>query len=463
MKKLLCLFTAVLLSLTVLFSFACGKGNDGGKPSDDGRKDTDIVINLDKNVEADITIAVPGGNQNERDMIRCLIDDFSDMYPNVEISMNYLSVNSYVNDVMNMAAAEKAGKGVMPDILWTNSPDFLEIADAGLFENLNPYISAAEKAGEMDFEEEFYTEYFDMGSIDSKKYVVPRSCDSVVTFYNKDLFTKAGVDMNLIENGWTWDTFMDVCATLRSYMDTHNMSDCYVVDANLTTWLSVCYPMLSAYGSEPIDENGKNSISNEKTMQCLQMVREMVTKKYICDSQNATTKSFENGGSAMIFQSASVSLYADRAALKDKIDLVSFPLITANGTPKIGAGIAGYSIASSSKNKDVAWAFLRHLLSYDGQQNMANNGLNLASIRKDLSDYTTANWGGEYKNLNLSAYTYGSEYKTSCEFFARTDLSAKTDIQTAIQSMFNGASNASKDLNKVMNTAKADIDDALVF
>ena len=425
MKKLLCLFTAVLLSLTMLFSFACGKGSGNDKPSDDDRKDTDIVINLDKNVEADITIAVPGGNQNERDMIRCLIDDFSDMYPNVEISMNYLSVNSYVNDVMNM--------------------------------------SAAEKAGEMDFEEDFYTEYFDMGSIDSKKYVVPRSCDSVVTFYNKDLFTKAGVDMNLVKNGWTWDTFMDVCATLRSYMDTHNMSDCYVVDANLTTWLSVCYPMLSAYGSEPIDENGKNSISNEKTMQCLQMVREMVTKKYICDSQNATTKSFENGGSAMIFQSASVSLYADRTALKDKIDLVSFPLITANGTPKIGAGIAGYSIASSSKNKDVAWAFLRHLLSYDGQQNMANNGLNLASIRKDLADYKTANWGGKYKDLNLSAYTYGSEYKTSCEFFARTDLSAKADIQTAIQSMFNGASNASKDLNKVMSTAKADIDDALVF
>lgn len=465
MKKLLCLAFALLLTMTTLFSVACGKGgNNGDKPSGGGDTPSEkIVIDIDKDISADITIAVPGGNSNERTMIKCLIDDFAEMYPNVNIDMSFVTVNSYVSDVMNLAAAQKAGKDVMPDILWTNSPDYLEIADAGIYEDLTPYIEATEQAGKMNFEEEFYTEYFRMGELKGKKYVVPRSCDSIVTFINTELFEKAGIDMTKVKNGWTWETFMDVCAQMRSWMDKNGKADCYVIDANLTTWLSVCYPMLSAYGSEPIDDNGKNSISNAKTMQCLEMVREMVNKKYICDTQNATTKSFENGGSAMIFQSASVSVYADKLALKNKIDLVSFPLITVNNTPKIGAGIAGYSIAKTSKNKNVAWAFLRYLLSKDGQQKMALNGLNLASIRKDLSDYTTANWGLKYKDLNLAAYTYGSEYKTACEFFTKADLSAKADIQKAIQTMFAGASNASKDLTKVMATAKADIDDALIF
>ena len=112
----------------------------------------------------------------------------------------------------------------------------------------------------------------------------------------------------------------------------------------------------------------------------------------------------------------------------------------------------------------MAWAFLTYLLSYTGQQEMALNGLNLASIRQDLSDYTTANWGKGYETLNLSAYTYGSEYKVSADFFTRTTLTAKAGLQQALTQMFNNACNAekAKDIDSIIATAVRDMEDAMI-
>ena len=109
----------------------------------------------------------------------------------------------------------------------------------------------------------------------------------------------------------------------------------------------------------------------------------------------------------MYFQSMAISQLANKKVFwKDgkfdagKLDLVTFPLIGVGeegakdySKAKIGAGIAGYCISRTSSNKSLAWAFLRYLLSKGGQQEMALNGLNLASIRKDLTDPKTANWG----------------------------------------------------------------------
>lgn len=470
MKRILVVLLAGLMSLS-LFAGCADRGKNGGETVDP----EDINVNIDPNTKAELEIMVPGGNINERTMIQCLIDSFADLYPNVTFNMSYVSVDNYVSAVGQQQLAE-----TLPDIVWSNSPDFYDLVESETFIDLAPYMKANEMADTVYTyrdangqpskfsSEDFFTEFFDMGAMDGKNYVVPRSCDTVITFLNTDILTKAGVDLDpattKVKNGWTWDDFMQVCAQARSWMDQNGMASNYVIDANLTSWLSVCYPMLISYGAEVIDEEGKVAIDSEATRQCLEMVAEMVEKRYINDSTVATTGSYDNGKSAMLFQSASVSLYAERLALKGKVDLVSFPLITINNTPKIGAGIAGYAINAASENKEIAWAFLTYLLSYEGQQKMALNGLNLASIRQDLADYKTANWGKGYETLNLSAYTYGSEYKISTDFFVRTTLSAKAGLQQALQQMFNSASNAekAKDIDSIIATTVRDMEDAMI-
>ena len=444
------LFASLCMLISLTFFAACGKSPASSE------SEREISLNVDSDTKAEISILVPGGNVNERTMIQCLIDDFAEMYPNVTVNMDYVTVNSYESTIKNLAAA-----GTLDDIIWSNSPDFYYLVSKNLAMNLNPYIEASEKANVFNVENDFYKEFFDCGTLNGNLYCVPRSADSVVTFLNTKIMTDAGIDMTKVKNGWTWEDFIAACAKVRTYFDANGKSDCYVVDANLTSWLSVCYPMMVSYGAKVLDDKGNVAISSDATKQCLEMVRYMVDNRYICDSTKSSGSSYEAGTSAMLFQSASISLYAERKALKGNVDIVSFPLIDYNSTPKIGCGIAGYCINENTKYADICWQFLNRMLSYDGQQNMGLNGLNVASIRKDLSDFTKANWGKGYETLNLSAYLYGSEYKLDTKFLSEVDTKYKADVTQSVKDMFSNASNASKGIDLCISTAVEDLKDAL--
>ncbi|MBQ6727755.1 MAG: sugar ABC transporter substrate-binding protein [Clostridia bacterium] len=446
-KKIVsCLIAAVMF----LGVSACGPS-----PSPD-EEIREVNLYPDKGTVAEISILIPGGNSNERTMVEALIEDFNMEYPNVSIEYNYISVSNYESTIRNLASS-----GTLDDIVWSNSPDFYYLVDKKLVYDLNPYVEASKEAGIFDLQEDFFHEFFGMGSLGGKLYCVPRSADTVITFINTEIFNNAGVDMSLVKNGWTWDTFLSVCEQIRTYFDNNGMADRYVLDANLDVWLAVCYPMLRSYGAEVIDENGNVAIDSAATRECVAMVREMVRKRYIVDSQMASGSSYEAGTSAMLFQSSSVSHYAERLALKGKVDVVSFPLIDIKNTPKIGCGIAGYCISKTTKHPDICWAFLNYMISYDGQQKMALNGLNLASVRKDLSDPTVANWGKEYPTLNMAAYLFGSEYKIDTSFLSRIDSSMKTGVSTAVQDMFHSATNSTKDLEKAVRDCYNQILDEL--
>ncbi len=450
MKKLI----LVLALCLVLITGAACMPSSNPKPTDP----TEVNLDLDRNMTAELSILVPGGNANETDMILKANEGFNLLYPNVNISVNYLSVNTYENDIRQLVAAE-----TLDDIIWTNSPDFYYLVANNVALNLNAYIEASEEANVFDFEEDFLTEYFDMGSHNGKLYAVPRSADSVVTFFNRTILTAAGVNLELVENGWSWDTFMTICQQVRDYFDANNMSDRYVLDANLTTWLSTSYPILRSFGADVVDDEGNVTIDSPQTREALELVREMVEKRFIVESVMSSGSSFESGTSAFLFQSASVSLYANRKDLKGNIDIVSFPLIQETNNPKIGSGIAGYSINAASDKRDLAWAYINYLMSYDGQQQLALGGLNLPSVRNDLQDYSNPeiNWSKDYSDFNLEAYLYGAEYKTGEDFLGKFDPSYKTMLQQAIKDLFNNASNTGKTIDECMTTVVRDINDAL--
>ena len=459
MKKFLSFLLATVTCLSVAAAASCkGKSNN--------RNNGGVVVEIpDKNVKANISIAVPGTNENERSMIECLTDGFKEEYPNVTFSFRTIQVNTYGNNIQRLASSQ-----ALPDIIWTNSPDIYEVY--GYMEPLDEYIKKSNELGhfgEAGFDNTFYTEYFDMASVGGKRYAVPRSSDCVVTFYRKDWFASAGVDMDTIRNGWTWDDMLAACAKLRTWLDGRGLSGVYCLEPNLTSWLSTSVPMLSSLGNEVINENGRNVIADGGAEETLALLREMVEKRYIPDSQTTVGSGFEQGSCAMYFQSMAISTLASKSWVKDgMLDLVTFPLIGVdnNGVKnydnaKIGAGVAGYSISKTSANKAIAWAFLRYLLSRDGQQEMALNGLNLASIRKDLADPKTANWGSGYENLNLEAYTWGSQYKMSADFFQYTKIGAKKGIDTALKELFNDGTNMKISVDKAISNCKNAIDVAI--
>jgi len=124
---------------------------------------------------------------------------------------------------------------------------------------------------------------------------------------------------------------------------------------------------------------------------------------------------------------------------------------------KIGAGIAGYTINARSnvQTRDIAWQFLLYMLSQEGQNALAEGGLNLPSIRKDLADYEVAAWGSGYSDYNLSAYLYAPERKVAVDFVHKFDPELKTDLIQALIDMFEEVSNGLEIQEAITNCENA--------
>lgn len=402
MKKILSFALTLLLALGVATGCGAPTGNSESKPSE-------VNLHPDENVTATLRVAVENYTA-EKKIISEIGEILTAKYPNVTVKIETIS-----GGISSQYATWFRNKNV-PDILVNNSFDMFTLSDKGLLSDLTPYLEAEAADPESTFDiNDYYESYIKMGqaNFDGEQYMIPRSADRVVCHYNKAIFKAAGVDMSLVRNGWTWDDFMTVCATLRKYYDSQDSMKAYTLVDPYFMWEAVYNPIFESYGVEYYDENGEVALESAATENALKFIKSIIDDKY------ASRPSVEQAGMAgnkgcMLFHSQAASLmatelsvyYPDAEKVSDYYDVVTMPVIP--GHEKIGCGAAGYSVYDGSENKDLAWQFLKILLSKEGQNIMADSGSNYVPVRKDMADYTNPenHWGKGYEDLNLSAYTY---------------------------------------------------------
>lgn len=434
MRKLL-KWIAAALAAALLCAVFVGCGNYRGQSGDDSGDETkyEIDFNLPVGTSEKISVIIPD-NEYERTLMKALIKGFNSVYPNIEVAVNTLTIDSY-----NTTISRQYNAGVLADIVWCNSQNFYFLVGGGYALNLNGFVEQAEIAGEFDYDKDFTEDFRNMGVLKDVRYSVPRSVDSVVCFYNKEILTQANVDMSEIKNGWTWETFLKVCEQVRSYYDEKGNKTYFPVDANLG-WEAVSYPVIRSLNGDVLDKDGKFSLTEEVSDNVVSFVQDLVKEGYIPKGSEQTS-SFESGTGAFLFQSTSIENYQSRATLKDKFDIVSFPLIAGENSA-IGMGYAGYALNSSldDDGKDpaklnAAAAFLNYIMSFEGQQIAAGEGgLTLPSIRTDLSaSNPDANWHKKFSGaFNVEAYTWGSQYKMREEFLDSVDSIFANDLISAM-------------------------------
>ena len=249
-----------------------------------------IDVSVDPNIEDTISIMVPSGNAEETTMIQKAAETFGLLFPNVTVKINYVSISNYETAVRQQSMA-----GSLSDIVWTNSPEYLFLIKNNIAEPLNPYFAASTEAGEFNIDD-YKTRFFEMGSQNGSYYVIPRSADTVVCFYNEELLPQAGIDMSAIKNGWTWNDFKNVCASWRAYQDGRGNTKekgFICCDAYMSGWNSVSYPFFRSYGAEVIDEKGNCTLNADSTRAAITELRDLVNKGYIVKPGVDAGSSFE--------------------------------------------------------------------------------------------------------------------------------------------------------------------------
>ncbi|MFQ7077548.1 MAG: ABC transporter substrate-binding protein [Christensenellaceae bacterium] len=218
MTKLTKIVSCILSSA---FLAAAGAGCNGyNRPNSGGElpaQDYTVDFNLPATTSAEIKVIIPD-NETERKLMNALIEGFNQKYPNIKVTMNFLTIDSYNSTVTKQYSAK-----VLADVIWTNSSNYYFLVSNGYALNLDHFTEQAEKAGEFDYDADFTEDFRSMGLFGGTRYAVPRSADSVVTFYNKNILTAAGVDLKpettLVKNGWSWEDFLTVCGQVREYYD----------------------------------------------------------------------------------------------------------------------------------------------------------------------------------------------------------------------------------------------------
>lgn len=465
MKRFLKVIPCLLLALVmVVAAVGCSYKRPG-----DTTEEVKYTVNFDlpASTKTTIKVLIPD-DEYERKIMNALIAGFNQKYPLIEVQINTLTIDRY-----NTVVFQQSQAGILADIIWTNSSNYYFLISNGISLNLNQFMEQGTQAGVFNTETDFTSDFNEMGVVGENRYAIPRSIDSVVCFYNKEILEKAGADMSLVRDGWTWDDFLTIFESVRNFYDTtsdsaYKNSEFYPVDANLT-WESVAYPIIKSLGGEVLDENGEFALTKEKSDEIVAFVKELVDKRYVA-GENSSQSSFESGTGALYFQSTAIDKLYNKASLvnqttkESKFDVVSFPLINGESSV-IGNGFAGYALnkatASDQTKLDASAAFLAYLMSYDGQQKVASDGgLTLPSIRSDLSiDNPDANWHKTYSaSFNMEAYVWGSKYKMGLPFLANTKAEFTSGIVNAMNT-YVGAYALKETADTAYNLFKGEVQD----
>lgn len=263
-------------------------------------------------------------------------------------------------------------------------------------------------------ESDYYSSVIEMAKSkagDNKMYWVPRDYNKVVVCYNTKMFELAGIEKP--SDDWTFEQFEDVCEQLLAAKDaiTDYSGSPYFWPADMRLqWAASYYPVISSYGGGLIDKE------NEKAFENIDAVKKgfdyylSYVDRDLCVTTDDTTDAFANKQAAMIFTSRpDVPTY--NQYLDGEIDFASFPILSdATETSYIGMGCTGYGITDScpDEKKDLAWDFLKFVMSKEGQNAFSKTGSGIPML-KSLAEDPEAEFRKVYEGKNNDAFVKFAE------------------------------------------------------
>ncbi len=425
-------------------------------------KNYEANVSLDKNVEATISVLVPNYDGGlEKNIIEAVANEFKNVYPNVTIVCQEESVadKDYRKTIPDLVNA-----GELPDLVYTNTALYYYLVGNELIWSLEPYFKAAIDADQIDLNK-YYAEYFEMGSWDGLRYVIPRNMDSVVTYYNKSMMAEAGIDLSQYEENpdtWTMDAFLSVCEKLTAFWEQRGYGNQRIcMEKEMLEWESVWNPIMQSYGSNAYTDK-EVTIDSEGTKKYAELYREMANKGYIPDWTVTSGCKFDKGDVAFQFASNGPQYYQDRPLIANNFDFLPFPLVNGENS-KIGTGFAGWGISSRTNGteRDVAWAFLQFLISEQGQRAMYSSGKSTTpSVVKIMT--LTKEWAKDFKHLNLNAFTAHTNKKITSDYYKDFDPKYMYDIQTALQHLAQNSMTRSLSIDEVISRAEGELAAAVI-
>lgn len=276
------------------------------------------------------------------------IKKFEKLHP--EIKIHYYS--GIPKDDYEEWLARKILKGDAPDVFMILSEDFSHMVSLGFLENLDKEIQE-DKSVEI---RDYYETSLEAGKIDDRQYALPYETVPTLMFVNKTLLEKEGIPVP--DADWSWDDLYRICKKVTKDLDGDGRLDQF--GTYNYGWLEALY----SNDGKIFDPQGKKcyltSERIEESVRFIQRINELY------QGEKVTRETFDAGNVA--FMPLSFAEYRTYKTYPYKIkkysdfqwDCITLPAGSmGDNISRVDSLLIG--ISSESRQKDMAWEFLKML------------------------------------------------------------------------------------------------------
>ena len=299
-----------------------------------------------------------------------IVSDFEAANPNIKVNVEVSDWDSYWDKLKTQLAA-----GTPPDVFAMDAPLFLDYQSRGVLANLQPYLDK-----NPDMLKDVYPQTLEAYQTPDGYYGLPRDFQTIVLFYNKDMFDKAGLAYPTAD--WTWDDVRAASKKLTLDTNGDGKIDQYGFVFDQWDMEPGWSEALWSYGGDIISsDHTKTLVGETKAREAWQMLYNMVFVDKSSPDNNTISQYggdlFQAGVAAMMPMGHWAVPGYNTAGFK--YDAAPMPKGPAG--PATSVNSAGFVIAKDSKNPDAAFEFVKYALSPAGQTRLAELGFAIPVLK----------------------------------------------------------------------------------
>lgn len=333
---------------------ACGSGEESGGPGT-------VTIRYAR-------WGLPQEIAAERELLR----EFEAANPDVKVELEFNSWAEYWNKLQAQMAANTA-----PDVFLVNGGYMHEYASRDQLQDLNAKVE-----GDPDINlDAYFPPVLDMVRWEGSLWAMPRDCNTIGIFYNKNLFDRHGIAYP--EPGWTWEDFLEKARALTKDEDGDGRPESFGYLASFESMEVHYASWIWQNGGGILNEAHTAAVIDEPAaVEAMEFYTSLVTKEEVSpDMAQASTFGSNMFLTGRLAMSSEGSWMLRAFSEIDHFEWGIAPLPTGKQqvAPVNGLGNAVYA---KSKNPDAAWRLAKFLASRSYQEQLAKSGTSIPALKE---------------------------------------------------------------------------------
>ncbi len=300
-----------------------------------------------------------------------IVNDFQAANPNITVNVEVTDWDSYWTKLQTLLAA-----GTPPDVFAMDAPLYLDYQSRDQLLNLQPYID--KNPGMLDG---FYPVTLDAYKLPDGYYGMPRDFQTIVLFYNKDMFDAAGLPYPTAD--WTYDDLRTAAKALTIDNNGDGTIEQYGFATDLWDMELSWSEAIWSWGGEVISaDHTKTLLGEPVAREAWQFFYDMMWTDRSIPDPNTSGEYGQDLFQAGVAAMTSIGHWAvpGYATTDFKWDVAPLPTSPTGGRVT-STNSAGFVVAKASKNPDAAWEFIKYSLSEPGQTRLTELGLAIPVLK----------------------------------------------------------------------------------